>query len=298
MLLGYRVLHIPLKIIPILGFYAYGLRLIKEISIMLHPLLSYPSEVAGITEAALDILLGEIERHPIFKNPYFDFLCTTKWNKNTYELHRANFFYRTELTVKAIAHVCSRAAAQEDQNTLILFSHILNEECGNGRPSHCHAVLMEQAHNLFGQTEFALTPLLIKEAKNHPLIIPETQQYRDKLQELTRGSYQCMLGALMFLETHAEKMLRICREAFRASHRQLDLSEYKRKVEIYFNCHLENGVEERHSQDAKQCVLNNYCSNIDLAEIKYGAEEALKAQLNMWNGLYKKVVEIQTNGTN
>lgn len=259
---------------------------------MLHQLLSPLNEVAESTETALDVLLGELEHHPVFNNPYFDFLQNTKWGPNTYELHRANFFYRTELTVKAIAHVCSRAAAQEDQNTLILFSHVLNEECGNGNPSHCHAVLMEQAHNLFGQTEFALAPILVKEAKNHPLIIPETQHYREKLQELITGNYQCMLGALVFLESHAEKMLQICRTAFRASHQHMDVSEYHKKVEIYFNCHLDNGVEERHAQDARQCVLNNYHDNHDFAEIKYGAEEAAQAQLNMWNGLYKKIVEI------
>lgn len=255
---------------------------------MLHPLLSPLSEAAGSTQTALDILLGELARHPVFINPYFDFLQNKRWSPDTYELHRANFFYRTELTVKAIAHVCSRAAAQEDQNTLILFSHVLNEECGNGNPLNCHAVLMEQAHNLFGQVEFALAPLLIKEAKNHPLIIPETQQYREKLQQLITGSYKCMLGALVFLELHAEKMLQYCRTAFRASHRHMDAAEYRKKVEVYFNCHLDNGVEERHAQDARQCVLNNYHNNHDFAEIRYGAEEAAQSQLTMWNALYRE----------
>ncbi len=233
-----------------------------------------------------------LEKHPVFKNPYFDCLQNLKWNKATFELHRANFFYRTELTVKAIAHVCARAAAEEDQDTLILFSYILNEECGNGSLKNCHAMLMEQAHNLYGKVEYSLEPLLIKDAKKHRFIIEETEQYRKRMYELITSSYQCMLGVVMALEYHANKMLTVCREAFRSNLQYLTSSEYSSKVEIYFNCHVDNGVEERHSSDAKLCVFNNCHSINDLQEIKYGAEEAMKVQLNMWNALAKKTTEL------
>src|SRR5882672_1804487 len=150
----------------------------------------------------LDRVLDELEHHPVFANPYFDLLRSGAWDRESYELHRANFFYRTELTVKAIAHVCARAAAADDQDTLILFAYILDEECGKGRRVACHALLMEQAHNLFGEIEFGLPALPVEQAKHHPGILPETREYRDRLHGLISGSYHHMLGVVMALESH------------------------------------------------------------------------------------------------
>ena len=236
----------------------------------------------------LEALLTGLERHPVFSNPYFDLLRRGRWDAASYELHRANFFYRTELTVKAIAQVCSRAAAQEDQDTLILFAYILDEECGKGRREACHAKLMEDSHNLFGASEFGLAPLAVKAAKDHPGIIPETSEYRDRLNGLITGNYHHMLGVVMALESHADKMLRACREAFRNARRAMDPLGYRNQVEIYFNCHLENGLEERHAADARTCVANNVRGAEDLLSIRYGAEEALKAQARMWDALSRK----------
>ena len=238
--------------------------------------------------AELESVLDGLEHHPVFANPYFELLRQGRWDAASYELHRANFFYRTELTVKAIAHVCSRAAAQEDQDTLILFAYILDEECGKGRREACHAKLMEDSHNLFGAAEFGLAPLAVKAAKGHPGIIAETQEYRDRLNGLITGSYHHMLGVVMALESHADKMLRACREAFRNARRVMEPAAYRSKVEVYFNCHLENGLEERHAADAKTCVANNVRCAEDLIEIRYGAEEALKAQARMWDALSRR----------
>jgi len=261
---------------------------------LLHPPSSL-NNIEGDTGIALDALVSELDHHPVFSNDYFSLLQTTKWNASTYELHRANFFYRTDLTVKAIAQACSRAALQDDMDTLVLFSQILSEECGNGNVLRHHGLLMAQAHNIFGRVEFAVPQLPLKEAKMHPLIMEETQQYRDTMQELINGSYPCLLGTLMFLEKHAEIMLLAFRTAFRKNHQQMEVSEYQKKVEIYFNCHLDNGLEERHAEDARQCVLNNYHNNYDFSEIRYGAVEAADAQFNMWDALYKKALELRNS---
>ena len=240
-------------------------------------------------DSMLKIFIDSLEHHPVFSNSYFNYLRQSSWNKNSFDIHRANFFYRTELTVKAIAHLCARAAAEDDHETLILFSHVLNEECGNGNNAHSHTVLMEKAHNLFGDSEFLLPSLRVTEAKNHPLVLSETVEYRHKLQELIAGSYPCMLGVVMALELHADKMLRVFKSAFQASRKNLDLITYQNKVEIYFNCHIENGVEERHSRDAKKCVAHNCRTRNDFTEIRRGAEEAMKYQLRMWEAIYNSI---------
>jgi Iron-containing redox enzyme len=237
-------------------------------------------------------LMDDLERHPVYDNDYFKLLENSSWNSQTYDFHRANFFHRTEGTVKGIAHVCARAAANDDRDTLILFSYILNEETGNGKAAACHEVLMENAHNLHGQVEFGLPPLLVKEARNSSLIIPETVAYRERTLELLSASYHRMLGVVMALESHADKMLQICRTAFRNSRNKLPQSEFVNKVEIYFNVHIANGVEERHAADAKQCVMNNCHTDADVAEIAYGATETLNIQLEMWNAMYKAIHEL------
>jgi len=241
----------------------------------------------------LERLCEEIESHPVFANPYFDSLQRSMWTRDTYALHRANFFYRTELTVKTIAHVCARAADADDMPTLILFSYILNEECGNGELKDCHAVLMEGAHNLFGRAAFDLEPLPVTAAGNSPLIAEGTNRYRKRLQELASGSYQRLLGVAMALESHAEKMLTHCRTAFRAHAGYFDRSQFVREVEVYFNVHLNAGVEQRHAADATQCVRRNCRTPDDLAEVAYGAREMLNVQLDMWQDLHRRTTELQ-----
>jgi hypothetical protein len=233
-----------------------------------------------------------LENHPVYNNEYFKLLQYSQWNRQTYELHRANFFYRTELTVKGIAQVCARAALQDDQATLILFAYILNEETGNGSAVHCHEVLMENSHNLYGQVEFDLEPLRVKQAKDSDLIIEATLAYRTRINELLTASYHRMLGVVMALESHADKMLQICRTAFRTGRTRLDKPEFVDKVEVYFNAHVGNGVEERHAADARQCVVNNCRTEADMAEIAYGAKETLEIQLKMWKALYAKAKDL------
>ncbi len=237
-------------------------------------------------ETGLDKVIKEIENHRVFDCDYFKRLNEMGWNRETYNLHRANFFYRTELTVKAIAHVCARAAIEDDVPTLTLFSYILNEECGNGKLENCHALLMDKSHNLFGQVAFGLTPIAVTAAKNSPLIIEGTRQYRQRMAELAGGSYQCLLGITMALETHAEKMLTHCRTAFRAHQEKFaERKVFVHDVEVYFNMHLNSGVEERHAADAKACVMRNCRSAEDLAEIARGARETLEIQLTMWKDM-------------
>lgn len=234
----------------------------------------------------LDQFFEGLEEHPVFYNPYFKELKNGHWNQRSYNMYRDNFFYRTELTVKGIAHVCSRSAAANDMDTLILFSHILGEETGFGEKSRCHEIFMENALNLYGQQEFGAEPVRVQSAKDSHLIITETHEYREQIQENITQSYPRMLGVVMALETHADIMLTNFREAFRKNRKTMLEDEYLKKVEVYFNSHVDNGVEERHAADARQCVINNCKSTDDLNEIKAGALGAMSAQKKMWDAMY------------
>ncbi|MBV7263426.1 iron-containing redox enzyme family protein [Photobacterium sp. WH77] len=240
----------------------------------------------------LDSFLTDLENHSIFENSYFRHLAKHPWTPASYELFRANFFYRTELTVKGIAQVCARSAAMNDMDTLILFSYILGEETGMGNKAHCHEIFMENALNLFGAAEYELASLKVQDAKNSPFIIPETLAYRERIQALLTDSYPRMLGVVMALETHADRMLTAFREAFRLSRAHLEEDQYKNEVEVYFNAHVDNGVEERHAEDARNCVINNCHSQSDLNEIIYGATEMFKAQQAMWLAMYRQAAEL------
>lgn len=241
----------------------------------------------------LDCFLSEIKLHTIFNNPYFSYLSEHKWTPASYELFRANFFFRTELTVKGIAHVCSRSAAVNDIDTLILFSYILGEETGMGCKNHCHETLMENALNWFGFHEYGLDALSVNNASASSYILNETLQYRDRIQELISDSYPIMLGVVMALETHADIMLLAFREAFRLNRTKSEKDTYLKIVEIYFNAHLDNGIEERHAEDAKQCVINNCRNDENLQEIIYGATEMLSVQEAMWNAMYEANCRMQ-----
>jgi Iron-containing redox enzyme len=252
-----------------------------------------PGLFENLAAGDLDELKEEIEHHEVFRNAYFDQLQHSRFTRATYDLHRANFFYRTEFTVKAIAHVCASAADRDDEPTLILFSHILDEECGHGDPKRCHSVLMERAHNLFGGAVFGLDHLPVHAARNSALIVDGTRRYRQRIQELSSASYPRLLGVAMAMESHAEKMLTHCRTAFRAHAGYFENSQFVGEVEVYFNVHLDEGVEERHAADAVRCVRGNCRTHEDFAEVVHGAREALKVQLTMWEELFKRRTEIE-----
>ncbi|WP_224388957.1 iron-containing redox enzyme family protein [Pseudonocardia sp. ICBG1293] len=237
--------------------------------------------------------MTDLEDHPVFTNDYFKFLEHCAWNARTYEFHRTNFFFRTEGTIKGIAAVCARAAANDDADTLTLFAQILNEEAGSGDPGQCHELLMESAHNLHGAYEFGLEPLRVKQSRDDALVIKETRAYRERTRELVNGSYNQMLGVAMALEGHADHMLKLCRKAFRATTGTLPAQRYLDEVEIYFNVHVgDAGVEERHAADARRCVRNNVRSDSDMDEIAYGATETLTVQKTMWDAMYEHVCKM------
>ncbi|HEX8615480.1 MAG TPA: iron-containing redox enzyme family protein [Telluria sp.] len=249
--------------------------------------------------------MKSVEAHPVFDNDYFRFVKENPITPQLYAVHRANFFFRTMATVIGIAHVCAAAASNHDQDTLILFSYILNEECGDGQQSKCHELLMEQSHNLFGQFEFDLPALKVRDLEGRPdgsrdehaykLVIDETKEYRTKIHALLTRNYPTMLGVAYALETHASIMLTCFREMFNLNRKHLEKDDFVRKVEIYFNCHLDSGVEDRHASDAQQCVLNNCVSEADLADIKHGIDATLEIQHAMWNGMYRRALAIQNN---
>jgi hypothetical protein len=245
--------------------------------------------------------MDTLPRHPVFDNEYFKLLRVEKLTPKQYEVHRANFFYRTMATVMGIAHICSAAAQHHDQKTLILFAYILNEECGDGEQSRCHEQLMEQAHNLFGYQEYGSAALRVQdlesampESRNEDafsLVTAETKAYREQLNVMMAKNYPTMLGVAYALETHASIMLSEFRNMFDKNRTQMTEVDYKRMVQIYFNCHLESGVEDRHASDARQCILSNCRDATSLADIIYGIEGTLEAQLNMWNGMYNRITQ-------
>lgn len=248
--------------------------------------------------------MNSLEAHPVFDNDYFKLVKENGMTPQLYAMHRANFFFRTMATVIGIAHVCAAAAKNHDQDTLILFSYILNEECGDGQKSKCHELLMESSHNLYGQFEFDLPALTVgdlesrdgsRNEKAYGLVIDETKDYRTKINALLAMNYPTMLGVAYALETHASVMLTCFRGMFNLNRKYLDKGDFVRKVEVYFNCHLDSGVEDRHASDAQQCVLNNCTSEAALADIRHGIDATLEIQHAMWNGMYRQAAHILNN---
>lgn len=295
--------RVRLNYIFLLNTYQFGLALLKNISSFqawtkLREESTMSEQLKRINfQEQLSGYMDAIEGHPVFRNSYFEFVVTNCFTEKTYEMHRANFFYRTEATVKGIAHICAHAAANDDIDTLILYAYILNEECGNGSKSRCHQLLMERSHNIFGKMEYGLADLKVEHAReieNKPngLIVDGTKHYRAKISSLLSQSYETMLGVAYALETHASHMLSRFRDAFRLSRNSLPENDFVKNVEIYFNCHIDNGVEDRHASDAKTCVLNNCVSKKALSEIQYGIKETLDAQKAMWDSMYARVVNV------
>lgn len=234
-------------------------------------------------------LLDQVNHHSVFNNEYFQALeSDMPWEPNTYDAFRANFFRRIQLTRDVIAQACARAADEGDTPSLVLLANVLNEECGDGNIDFCHERLLEASFNNFGERIFGLAPLLLTDARTSPLLNTETEEYHMIIRQLCSGSYQRMLGVLWAIETHAEPMLTTIRRGFRTLSGTIDPKEFVEKIEIYFNVHLNSGVEERHASDSLRCVTSNISSKQDFDEAMAGALGGLKAQETFWMGLIKQ----------
>lgn len=226
-------------------------------------------------------------------NIFFDFIeKASKGDIFTeyFKIFRANYFYRTFNTIPCISKLVIAAAKARDYETLADVGKNLFEETGEGDEQKVHSYLLEKSHNIHGEKIFNLPHMSLKGSQNSPLILDEAKYLR-KIQNnfYESDDYHVVLAISYAQETVATHMLKRILECFfvpfSSSYSFLDFEFITR----YFTCHI-TGLEQRHSEDAKQALFKNCKTSFDWEQSLSCISRFLEAQANLWIGIHNKLL--------
>jgi pyrroloquinoline quinone (PQQ) biosynthesis protein C len=241
----------------------------------------------------------EFEKYESRSAIFFDYLkeqSKVGFTKEQFEVYRDNYFSRTYQTIICVAKVVISAALNEDYITLNSAGKNCFEETGSGIKGKTHPELLLYSHNKHAATVFGLGNISFTDSLKSPNVLDATKTFtKTQLSLYSSLNHIEVLAANYAQEEAATKMLRTFMTCFFEPYRHLyPESEYEDVTE-YFTCHL-NGLEERHADEAKFCLLQQCNTSNDEEMALASISKMLKAQSDMWVGLKKGFTD-STNST-
>ena len=203
-----------------------------------------------------------------------------------FEIYRANYFCRTDLTIRGIARIASMAAGNGDWVSLRSLAQNLFEECGEHRDGGNHRTLLEASHNLHGSLVFGLQPLTISDSLESELILPETRFYRaSRTKAFYESNYTSALAASFAQETAAGPMMQLFFDHLFRPYRTMYSDSLWPEAARYFTVHLD-GVEENHGLMALDCLERQIAISGEVIDAESAIKEFLDCQASLWEALH------------
>jgi pyrroloquinoline quinone (PQQ) biosynthesis protein C len=219
------------------------------------------------------------------------------FTKEQIVLFRDNYFYRTMQTAICVAKVVEAALKNADYLTAQSAVRNLVEELGSNKPNKTHPELLMYSHNEHFNKCFGVNRISLIESLSSPNILDETKNFtKIQLSLYESSNYIEVLAANYAQEEAATKMLDTFYNTLFVPFRNKYSKKEFKELTAYFTCHLD-GLEERHADDAKNCLFNQ-CKSVSDVEIAINAiSKILKAQSQIWIGIkneflnYKQILE-------
>jgi hypothetical protein len=211
-------------------------------------------------------------------------------------LYRDNYFFRTYRTVPCISQLAESASLNGDYFTLQRAASNLFEESGANVTGKSHPELLMFSHNTHAAKIFDIGKLNLIDSLSSTHILPETRQFTQTQLALYHSlNHMEVLGANYAQEEAATDMLNLFLSAFFAPYQSFyEEKEYQTLIE-YFTCHVD-GLEERHADEAKECLLQ-WCKQKHDVQIAVAAvSRILEAQSNLWLSLKKSLSRLEDTG--
>lgn len=253
-----------------------------------------------------DPVIEEFESHKAMAHPLFDFLKEQSqegFNSRQFEIYRANFFSRTELTIPAVARAVEVAARHGDYQSVADNVANLYDEGGYGDAEKVHGQLLINSHNQHGEKIFGLYPIeQFRDLKSSPLVIPELTEYRKAKLASFNKSYPYVAGNMCAHEFAADDMLKGFNEALFQPYKGYYNKEEWEELMTFFTAHaddtIEGGnVEERHGEMAKDGAKRACQFDVkNIPKMRQGGLDFLDVQSNLWNGLLREIENAKDKG--
>lgn len=229
---------------------------------------------------------------------YLERRATIGFTAEQFVIYRANYFARTELTIRTVAQTAVRAVEERDWKSLRSLAQNLCEESGEHSDAENHQILLEQSHNLHGKCVFGCEPISIVDACLSPHFLAETRAFREqRLESLSRGTYTSLLGASFAQETTASGMLELFLMGFFTPYQRLHPDASWSAVISYFEAHLDSGVEDEHGAMASECLHRHLLYGGNAEEALLAISDFLSSQAAIWEALHVRLSAAEESGT-
>jgi pyrroloquinoline quinone (PQQ) biosynthesis protein C len=230
--------------------------------------------MAQTAESFVDSLIGELTRHPVNSNPFFQTFLDQRLTQPQLQLWLLQYHYFCKHFVKLLEGLLYRTPVGELEMRVQL-AKTLDSELGSGRSEQAHIRLLERFAGAVGLSAGDLrqgTPL------------PAVEEYLGVLHRLfTEEDYLTALGAELAVEVTAAAEFQYFHPGLLQYHR------FSSDELVFFELHLT--AEDDHAHWLADAVRKTATSQSDLERVAASARTTADAWGHFWEGMQRAVFQ-------
>ena len=222
----------------------------------------------------LDLLVKEIERHPVNTNAFFQAFKDRRLSRGQLQAFLRQYHYFCKHFVKVLEGLLYKTPVDELEMRVEL-SKTLHSELGSGRSEQAHIRLLMRFAEAVGLSQADL---------DRTTPIPEVAHYLAVLRRLfIESDYLAALGAEMAVEITAASEFRYFYPGL------TKYGTFSAHDLAFFEMHLE--AEACHSAWLTEAVRKTARTQADLEQVARSARTTADAWQQFWEGMYREVLE-------
>jgi pyrroloquinoline quinone (PQQ) biosynthesis protein C len=235
--------------------------------------------MAQTAESFVDSLIGELTRHPVNSNPFFQTFLDQRLTQLQLQRWMIQYHYFCKHFVKMLEGLLYRTPVEE-LDMRVQLAKTLDSELGSGRSEQAHIRLLERfatALDLSGTDLRGSTPL------------PAVEEYLGVLHRLfIEEDYLAALGAELAVEVTAAAEFRYFHPGLLQYHR------FSSDDLVFFELHLT--AEDDHAHWLADAVRKTTKSQSDLECVAASARTTADAWQRFWVGMQSAVFDDASTG--
>jgi pyrroloquinoline quinone (PQQ) biosynthesis protein C len=230
--------------------------------------------LAQTAETFVESLIGELTRHPVNRNPFFQTFRDQRMTQPQLEQWLTQYHYFCKHFVKVLEGLLYRTPVEELEMRVQL-AKTLDSELGSGQSDQAHIRLLERFACAIGLTEADLR-------RSTPL--PAVEEYLAVLHRFfIEEDYLAALGAELAVEVTAAAEFRYFHPGLLQYHR------FSSNDLVFFELHLT--AEDDHAHWLADAVRKTTKSQSDLERVAASARSTADAWQRFWEGMQRAVFQ-------
>ena len=230
--------------------------------------------MAQTAESFVESLIGELTRHPVNRNPFFQTFRDQRMTQPQLEQWLTQYHYFCKHFVKVLEGLLYRTPVEELEMRVQL-AKTLDSELGSGQSDQAHIRLLERFACAIGLTEADLR-------RSTPL--PAVEEYLAVLRRFfIEEDYLAALGAELAVEVTAAAEFRYFHPGL------LQYQRFSSNDLMFFELHLT--AEDDHAHWLADAVRKTTKSQSDLERVAASARTTADAWQRFWEGMQRAVFQ-------